>query len=197
MIEQLNLLIEQLLAQTAPTIPSIQQVVFVMLAIPAAAAALTVVLARNLFHSALALVGTLFAVAGIYALLEAEFLAVSQILVYVGAISTLITFAIMLTRGMMYGPTSPLNRQAGTATIIIGLLFCVLGGLMAWMPWPQSFAALESFSWGIFADRITGEAIIASLGQKFVTTYLVPFELMAVLLLVALAGAILLARDRQ
>ncbi len=197
MIEQLNQLIEQLLIQTAPTVPSIQQVVFVMLAIPAAVAALMVVLARNLFHSALALVGTLFAVAGIYALLEAEFLAVSQILVYVGAISTLITFAIMLTRGMMYGATSPLNRQAGTAIMIMGLLFAVLSGLVASMPWPENLVALETFSWGIFSNRITGEAIIASLGQKFLTTYLVPFELMAVLLLVALAGAILLARDRQ
>jgi len=197
MIEQLNQLIEQLLIQTAPTVPSIQQVVFVMLAIPAAAAALMVVLARNLFHSALALVGTLFAIAGIYVLLEAEFLAVSQILVYVGAISTLITFAIMLTRGMMYGATSPLNRQAGTAIMIMVLLFAVLSGLVASMPWPENLVALETFSWGIFSNRITGEAIIASLGQKFLTTYLVPFELMAVLLLVSLAGAILLARDRQ
>lgn len=197
MIEQLNLLLEQLIAQTAPTAPSIQQVVFVALAVFAAVAALTVVLARNLFHSALALVGTLFAVAGIYALLEAEFLAVSQVLVYIGAISTLITFAIMLTRGLMFGATSPLNRQAGTATMIIALLFSVLGGLVIWMPWPEVGVDLSTVSWGIFADRGAGEAIIATMGQKFVTTYLVPFELMAVLLLVALAGAILLARDRQ
>jgi NADH:ubiquinone oxidoreductase subunit 6 (subunit J) len=197
MLEQLNQLLEQLIAQTAPTIPSIQQVVFTALAIFAAVAALTVVLARNLFHSALALVGTLFAVAGIYALLEAEFLAVSQVLVYIGAISTLITFAIMLTRGLMFGATSPLNRQAGTAAMIVGLLFTVLGGLVVWMPWPNVGVDLDTVSWGIFASRGTGEAIIATMGQKFVTTYLVPFELMAVLLLVALAGAILLARDRQ
>lgn len=197
MVEQLNQLLEQLMAQTAPTVPTIQQAIFVAVAVFAAACALTVVLARNLFHSALALVGTLFAVSAIYALLEAEFLAVSQVLVYVGAIATLITFAIMLTRGMMYGPTSPLNRQAGTATMIIALLFFVLGGLVAWLPWPSVGADLETLSWGIFSDRGTGEAIIASMGQKFVTTYLVPFELMAVLLLVALAGAILLARDRQ
>lgn len=197
MIEQLRQLGEQLIAQTAPTIPSLQQVIFVGMAIFAAACALMVVLARNLFHSALALVGTLFAVAGIYALLEAEFLAVSQVLVYIGAISTLITFAIMLTRGMMYGATSPLNRQAGTATMIIGLLFVVLGGLVTYMPWPKEALDLSTLSWGAFSDRNTGEAIIASLGQKFVTTYLVPFELMAVLLLVALAGAILLARDRE
>ncbi|MBX3013414.1 MAG: NADH-quinone oxidoreductase subunit J [Caldilineaceae bacterium] len=197
MVEQLTQLIEQLMAQTAPTIPTIQQVVFVGLALSAALCALMVVLARNLFHSALALVGTLFAVAGIYAMLEAEFLAVSQVLVYVGAISTLITFAIMLTRGMMFGSTSPLNRQAGTATMIISLLFVVLAGLVASMPWPNAAVDLSTLSWGVFSDRGTGEAMIASLGQMFVTTYLVPFELMAVLLLVALAGAILLARDRE
>lgn len=197
MIEQLQQLGEQLLAQTAPTIPTLQQVIFVGMALFAAACALMVVLARNLFHSALALVGTLFAVAGIYALLEAEFLAVSQVLVYIGAISTLITFAIMLTRGMMYGPTSPLNRQAGTATMIVSLLFVVLGGLVAYMPWSNEALDLSTLSWAPFADRTTGDAIIASLGYKFLTTYLVPFELMAVLLLVALAGAILLARDRE
>ena len=197
MIEQLQQLGEQLMAQTAPTIPTLQQVIFVGMALFAAACALMVVFARNLFHSALALVGTLFAVAGIYALLEAEFLAVSQVLVYIGAISTLITFAIMLTRGMMYGPTSPLNRQAGTASMIVALLFVVLGGLVAYMPWSNEALDLSTLDWGVFADRPTGEAIIASLGQKFVTTYLVPFELMAVLLLVALAGAILLARVRE
>ncbi len=197
MIEQLEQLGLQLMEQTAPTIPSLQQVVFVGMALFAAACALMVVLARNLFHSALALVGTLFAVAGIYALLEAEFLAVSQVLVYIGAISTLITFAIMLTRGMMYGPTSPLNRQAGTATMIISLLFVVLGGLVAYMPWSNEALDLTQLSWAPFTDRTTGEAIIASLGYKFLTTYLVPFELMAVLLLVALAGAIMLARDRE
>ena len=197
MVEQLQQLLEQLLEQTAPTLPTIQQTIFAGLAVFAAFCALMVVLSRNLFHSALALVGALFAVAGIYALLEAEFLAVSQVLVYIGAISTLITFAIMLTRGMMFGPTSPLNRQAGTASMIIALLFVVLGGLATHMPWSSETLDLSTLSWGVFADRSTGEAIIASLGQKFVTTYLVPFELMAVLLLVALAGAILLARDRQ
>ncbi len=197
MVEHLQELIHELLAQTAPSAPTIQQVIFAVIATFAGVCALLVVLARNLFHNALALVGTLFGVAAIYALLEAEFLAVSQVLVYVGAIATLITFAIMLTRGMMYGPTSPLNRQAGTAAMIIALLFSVLGGLVAGMPWPQGNVVLDTVVWGQFGHLDTGEAIIASLGEKFVTTYLVPFELMAVLLLVALAGAIMLARDRQ
>jgi NADH:ubiquinone oxidoreductase subunit 6 (subunit J) len=197
MIQQLNELITQLIAQTAPTVPTIQQVIFAIMGTFAAICALMVVLTRNLFHSALALVGTLFGVAALYALLEAEFLAVSQVLVYVGAISTLITFAIMLTRGMMFGPTSPLNRQAGTAAMVIGLLFAVLGGLMAGMPWPQAEVNLDTLDWGKYAALGTGQAIIANLGDLFVSSYLVPFELMAVLLLVALAGAIMVARDRQ
>lgn len=197
MIEQLNELITTLLEQTAPPIPTIQQVIFALLATFSAICALLVVLARNLFHNALALVGTLFGVAALYALLEAEFLAVSQVLVYVGAIATLITFAIMLTRGMMFGDTSPINRQAGTAAMIIGLLFVVLAGLVAGMPWPEGGTVLADLDWGQYADLGTGEAIIANLGAQFVTIYLVPFELMAVLLLVALAGAIMLARDRQ
>ena len=197
MVQQLQDLLNELIAQTAPAAPTIPQVIFALVATFSAACALLVVLARNLFHNALALVGTLFGVAALYALLEAEFLAVSQVLVYVGAIATLITFAIMLTRGMMYGPTSPLNRQAGTAAMIIALLFMVLGGLVASMPWPKGEVVLDTITWGQYANLDTGEAIIASLGEKFVTTYLVPFELMAVLLLVALAGAIMLARDRQ
>ena len=98
-----------------PPIPTLQQAVFIPLALFTAICALTVVMSPNLFHNALALVGTLFGVAALYALLEAEFLAVSQVLVYIGAISTLITFAIMLTRGMMFGATSQVNKQAGTA----------------------------------------------------------------------------------
>jgi len=170
-----------------PPIPTIQQGVFILLALFTAACALTVVLAPNLFHNALALVGTLFGVAGIYALLEAEFLAISQVLIYVGAISTLITFAIMLTRGMMYGKTSQVNKQAGTAAMVTMLFFVVLAGLVAWAPWPDVETALT----------VPGEQIIGKLGELFVTSYLVPFELMALLLLVSLAGAILLARDRQ
>jgi NADH-quinone oxidoreductase subunit J len=167
-------------------VPTVQQVVFVLIALFTAVSALIVVLSRNLFHNALGLVATFFGVTGIYILLEAEFLAVSQVLIYVGAISTLITFAIMLTRGMMYGQTSPTNNQTLTASIVAVLFFLVLGGLLNNTPWPNVGAELGD-----------GEAIIAQLGELFVTDYLVPFELMALLLLVALAGAILLARDRQ
>ena len=165
-------------------LPTIQQVIFVMIAGMTVTGALITALAPNLFHNALGLVLTFFGVAGVYVLLEAEFLAVSQVLIYVGAISTLITFAIMLTRGMMFGRTSSTNRQMLSVAIITVLLFLVLMGLLLNVAWPQ-----------VGAELAGGEQLIADLGELFVTTYLVPFELMALLLLVAMAGAILLARD--
>lgn len=169
-----------------PPLPTVQQVVFVMVAILTIFGSLVVVLARNLFHSALGLVAAFFGAAGIYIVAEAEFIGVSQVLVYVGAISTLITFAIMLTRGMMFGSTSPRNRQSGTAAIITSLTFLVLAALVGAIPWPQA------------AEPITdGQAIIAGLGRSFVNEYVVPFQLLAMLLLVSLAGAIVLARDRK
>lgn len=174
----------ELLAE-AP-IPTFHQFVFVQVALFTAVMSLLVVISRNLFHSALSLVGTLFGVAGIYALLEAEFVAVSQVLIYVGGISTLITFAIMLTRMMMFGSTAPLNRQAGTAAIIVGTILFVLLGLIYQVPWPQEAVDLPE-----------SEGMIALLGQRFVTDYLIPFEMMALLLLVVLAGGIMLARDKN
>jgi len=184
-----------------PPIPTLQQAIFLPLAIFTIVCGLLVVFSPNLYHSALGLVGSFFGVAGFYVMLEAEFLGVSQILIYVGAISTLITFAIMLTRGMMYGSTSPVNRQAGTAAIIISLFLPVLAGLVGRAPWPtpEEPVDLTTLDWGGYAriGSTTGEQIIAKLGYLFVSDYLIAFELMALLLLVALAGAILLARDRK
>jgi NADH-quinone oxidoreductase subunit J len=168
-----------------PPIPTIPQAVFFGLAIFTAIGALIVAIAPNLYHNALGLIMSFFGVAGIYALLEAEFLAVSQVLIYVGAISTLITFAIMLTRGMMFGRTSANNKQMLTASIMAGLLFVTLWGILSHVPWTEVGAELPH-----------GEEIIAKMGELFVTVYLIPFEMMALLLLVALAGALMLARDK-
>ncbi len=165
-------------------LPTVQQIIFVLIAGMTVTGALITALAPNLFHNALGLVLAFFGVAGVYVLLEAEFLAISQVLVYVGAIATLITFAIMLTRGMMFGRTSSTNRLMLSAAIISVLFFLVMTGLLVSVAWPEAGAELAS-----------SEQMIADLGELFVTTYLIPFELMALLLLAALAGAILLARD--
>jgi NADH:ubiquinone oxidoreductase subunit 6 (subunit J) len=169
-----------------PPIPTFAQVIFLGIALVTVIGALITVLSPNLFHNALGLVLTLFGVAGVFIIAEGEFVGISQILIYVGAISTLITFAIMLTRGMMFGTTSPRNRQAGTGAMIAILAFLVLAGLLNAISWPQAGEEI-----------VDGQEVIANLGRMFVGNYVVPFLLLAMLLLVALAGAIVLARDRK
>ncbi len=166
-------------------IPTFEQFVFIQVALLTAVAGLVVVTSRNLFHSALALTLTFFGVAGIYVFLEAEFLAVSQVLVYVGAIAMLIAFAIMLTRSMMYGRTSPLNNQWGKSSLFALLFFMALLAFARATPWP---AASE--------EVVADEAMIGALGREFVTTYVIAFEVLGLLLLLALVGAVMLARDR-
>lgn len=165
-------------------IPTFTQVVFALIAVFTLVAGLGVVVARNLFHSALLLAATFFGVAGLYVMLEAEFLAVTQILIYVGAVATLITFAIMLTRGAMHGETNPLNRQWGKAALFAFLFLAGIWGYLANIPWPAPFQAIQ-------AD----EGLIARLGDQFVTSYVISLEVVGILLMVALVGAILLARD--
>jgi len=190
-------------------IPTFEQFVFIQVALLTAVAGLAVVMSRNLFHSALALTLTFFGVAGVYVFLEAEFLAVSQVLVYVGAIAMLIAFAIMLTRSMMYGRTSPLNNQWGKSSLFALLFFMGLLAFARATPWPAADELVVAdetvvnalgtpprlFVWP--ADRvIPDEALISALGKEFVTTYVIAFEVLGLLLLLALVGAVMLARDR-
>src|SRR5919202_3180030 len=138
---------------------------------------------RNVFHAALALVGTFFGVASMYLLLEAEFLAVVQVLIYVGAISVLILFAIMLTRGLMRTTDeSGTNNQWAIAAIIAAFLF--LGMLLISLQGP----------WPVNPSSIAGD-LVPALGTALLTTYVLPFEIASVLLLAALVGALVIARD--
>ncbi len=156
--------------------------VFIILAIITLGAGILTVTLRNVVHAALALVGTFFGVAGIYLLLEAEFLAVVQVLIYVGAISVLILFAIMLTRGLMQSTQVSFNNQWGAAVIIALLLF---GGM--------SLIAITAH-WPIAPASITTD-LVPNLGKLLVTTYVLPFEVVSALLLGALVGALMIARD--
>lgn len=88
-----------------------EQILFVLLAIITIGSALVVVTNRNLFHSALALMVSFAGVAGVYITLDAGFLAMAQLLVYIGAISILIIFAIMMTRRLMQAVEAPFNSQ--------------------------------------------------------------------------------------
>jgi NAD(P)H-quinone oxidoreductase subunit 6 len=121
-------------------------------------------------------------VAGLYVVLEAEFLAVAQVLIYVGAIATLIVFAIMLSRGMMMGRTAHLNDQWVVAAVGAFALFIALT------------TVVRSVSWPVVEAAVPPDAI-ARVGELLVTDYVIPFEAASVLLLVALIGAIIIARE--
>ncbi|NOZ49500.1 MAG: NADH-quinone oxidoreductase subunit J [Chloroflexi bacterium] len=162
----------------------LQQVIFILMAIFTLGMALGTVTARNLFHAALFLVGTFAGVAVLYVLLEAEFLAVSQVVVYIGAIATLIIFAIMLSRSMMGKEAGAMNKQWLFAAGGSALLFIVLAMLLSKVPFATQVAPVPPDT-------------IEQIGSSFVGVYVIPFEVASVLLLVALIGAIMLARERH
>lgn len=158
-----------------------QIVFFIVAALTLTAGFLTVTL-RNVFHAGLALVGTFFGVAAIYLMLEAEFLAIVQILVYVGAIAVLILFAIMLTRSLMKNEDSNINQQWAWAAGAIVTLFLGMFLVILQVPWVHSGGA-------IYTD------LTPHLGTELLTTYFLPFEVVSVLLLAALIGAFIIARE--
>ena len=160
----------------------VQTVVFLICSLVTLGAALAVVTSKNLFHSALFLVLSFVGVAGLYVLLEAPFLAAVQILIYVGAIAILIVFAIMLTRQLMAKGQRYGNEQWWLVAIVAFLLFAVLGFTVTRVDWRIAKVAPP-------ADTIS------LLGQDLMGAYALPFEVASVLLLVALIGSIIIARE--
>ncbi|MGC8780447.1 MAG: NADH-quinone oxidoreductase subunit J family protein [Anaerolineae bacterium] len=161
-----------------------EQIFFILLGLLTLAAALMVVTSRNLLHSALWLIAAFFGIAGIFILLHAEFLAIVQVLIYIGAISTLIIFAIMLTRRLMDPQQPRFNSQWRLVGGFAALLFVSLAAVATRVAWPVAAGALP-------ADPI------GRLGADFVGPYTVPFEVASVLLVVAMIGAIIIARERE
>ena len=156
---------------------------FWMLAVVVIIAALGVVLLRNVFRAALSLILCFIMVAGLYITLSADFLAAVQILVYVGAISVLIILAIMMTREVQQG--SPNSRFQIPAFIVAILFLEVLVLTLTNTPWPISGITPTAPTTSALANSLFGEG-----------GYLLPVEIGAVLLLSAILGAIVLAREK-
>ncbi|OKH23832.1 NADH:ubiquinone oxidoreductase subunit J [Hydrococcus rivularis NIES-593] len=162
----------------------VQIVSFGLLSVMMLGAALGVVLLSNIVYSAFLLAGVFISIAGIYILLNADFVAAAQILIYVGAINVLIIFAIMLVNKREEFIAVPRRwiRQGATALVCLGL-FALLATMVLVTPWSiagTSPAAVES--------------TIVEIGKHFFSDFLLPFELASVLLLMAMVGAIILAR---
>lgn len=162
----------------------VQFVSFFILAAMTIGASLGVVLFSNIVYSAFLLGGVFIGVSGIYILLNADFVAAAQILVYVGAVNVLILFAIMLVNKQEDFANIPGRwiRKASTAVVCSGL-FALLGTMILVTPW-----SIDSTSPAVI------ENTILEIGKHFFSDYLLPFEIASVLLLMAMVGAIILAR---
>ncbi|NJR69029.1 MAG: NADH-quinone oxidoreductase subunit J [Synechococcales cyanobacterium CRU_2_2] len=161
----------------------VQIVSFIILAAAVVAAALGVVLIPSVVYAAFLLGGVFIGIAGLYLLLNASFVAAAQILIYVGAVNVLILFAIMLVNKREdFRPVKFAWARRGVTAAVCGGLFLLLGTTIITTPWAFSTATP------------VGDDAVYLIGEHFFSDFLLPFELASVLLLMALIGAIVLAR---
>jgi NADH-quinone oxidoreductase subunit J len=162
-----------------------QQVAFWIIAVAMALAAIGVVRSQNVVHAALYLVAVLAGSAAQFLLLAAEFVAWVQVIVYIGAVVVLFLFGIMLTRAPMKGETS-LDYAKRWPAAVAGLF--VFG----------IFAVLTIDAFGAKKIKLDNELLVvgntATVGADVFRTYVLPFEVVSILLLAALVGAVVLAR---
>ena len=187
-----------------------QDVTFWILSVMAIGGALGVVMVPDLFRAALLLIVVFIAVAGFFILLSAEFLAVVQVLIYVGAIAILIIFAVMLTRDVQRGNLP--NRLQLPAAVFAALLLAALVTVAVDTKWeflPADQQARVELVQTTSVTTLTGEVLTeqgvtsdedqaevqeAGLADLLISDYVLPFEAVSVLLLAALIGALVLVR---
>ena len=158
-------------------------VTFYCIAAVVLVSALLAVTLKNLFHSALFLALSLVGVAGIYLFLGAEFLAAIQVLIYVGAIVTLIIFVIMLTAKISDKSIRQTNQQKFISFIVAMSIFILLSSIILKKEIVHTF--------------IRENVKVSDIGRELITTYGLPFEVISVVLLIALIGAIILSRKEK
>ena len=159
-----------------------QNIFFGILAAVVAISALRMVTTRNIVHAALYLVAVLAGLGALYVLLTAEFVATTQVLVYIGAVMVLFLFGIMLTTAPLGNVMEMTGRQWPLAAVVAALL----GGVTI-------YSLIDRFG----SERLNIDGPIyrtADVSDEVFSTYIVPFEAVSVLLLAALIGAIVLAR---
>ena len=163
---------------------TLEVVTFWGLAVLLIGSALAVVLTKNLFHSVLYLALSLVATAGVFLALDAEFLAAVQLLLYAGGVITIVVFAIVVTERLVGDRITQTSRHIVTGVVLAGaLLLGVLRFLRgADLPVERPVIAVD---------------VTRAIGQVLLTEFVLPFELLAVLLLVGLLGALYFARPDE
>jgi NADH-quinone oxidoreductase subunit J len=157
-------------------------IVFYVFAFITVVSAFIVVFSRNIIYAAFSLLFTFFGVAGLYVLLNADFLAVTQILIYVGGILVLLLFGVMLTSRVINVDIKTGTIQTVPALVLVAIVAGSLSGLF-YSTWKDASAPETSVV-----------TTTPALGEMLMTSYLLPFEIASVVLLVALIGAALIAR---
>jgi len=160
--------------------PPLETLVFTILAGLVLGSAGVVAMSKNIVHSALGLLGTFLGVAGMYITLSADFLAATQILVYVGGTLTLILFAVMLTARIEQMRRSNQSQGLLVGVGLVGLVLLVLGKVASGTNWAL--------------DPQPAVPSTAKLGHALLSNYLLPFEIASVVLLAAMIGSVVLAR---
>ena len=160
---------------------SLEAAAFWGLALVLLASSFAVVLSRNLFHAVLYLALALVATAGLFLHLGAEFLAAVQILLYAGGVVTIVVFAIMLTERLVGERLTQTNRQIANGAIVSGAVLVALLLFLTRVELPRQPPPLP-------AD------LTEAIGRNLLTQFVLPFELLAVLFLAALLGALFFAR---
>ena len=144
--------------------------------------ALGVVTLRNLFHCALSLAAALIGTAALYVVLQAEYLAAIQILLYVGAVVTLVIFAVMLTEHLMGSTVRQNNSQSLLALMGLAGFVALLTRLILKTPWPVTPTALKA------------KVSVMGLGKALMGPYVFPFEVISIVLIAALIGTVIIAK---
>ena len=161
-----------------------EQIAFAALSITLVGSALAVVLSKNLFHAVLWLALALTGTAGVFLLLDAEFLAAVQLLLYAGGIITIVVFAIVVTERLIGERLTQTNMRIGggalVSAVLLGFIVFVLG--------KRSLPATR--------PEMPGD-LTRTIGQDVLTSYVLPFELLAVLMLAGMLGAMYFARPED
>lgn len=168
---------------------STEQILFLVFAAATLLAAGGVVFLKNAISSAMSLVACFFFLAGLYVLLWAHTIAALQVLVYAGAIMVLFLFVIMLLNMTSEGPVLKFSPSRIGGVVAVGLFFAGLVSAFQRLP-------TRSMEWLSDADRLASFGTIRSLGEQMYTRWLFPFEAVSLLLLVAILGAVVVAKAR-
>ncbi len=161
-----------------------ETIAFWALAAVIVVSAMLVVVSRNIVHSILWLVLVFLGIAGVFLMLNAPFLAAIQVLVYAGAVSIMIVFGVMLTQRGDMKKTNPFNARVIISALIAGLTV-IAAAVLTYL----SESGMQMSNTGVPTDTV------GNIGELMLTKYVVPFEAAAILLLVALIGAVFLAKE--